>query len=543
MPSKPQLILFGIDGATWDVALPYIEAGRLPALRRVVEQGAWGTLLSIHPPVTACCWPTILTGTNPGQHGMFDFFAVRPGTYDSRPVMLLDWRRPPLWQLLSRLGVTVGVFNVPITFPVQPINGFIVSGEMGTPRLDARMFYPEQVRDIIRPQLRCYELEPIAGRSRRDVRRLVRQIAVRNEAALALVERVPTDVLVVVLNYVDHAEHLFWGERFSSLDARAGSHNPVLLAYEGADRLLRSLQELAGDQCTTIVLSDHGVGPVEGYLDLARLLASLGYLRFTRATPGDPAAMYTGRVPQALRPLGAALLKRLPRSLTALVRRLDSPASIDYPATVVFPRGNCGALHVNLSGREPHGRVRPADLARVCHELTSSLREIEGFEGEQLFEVYSNEELYSGLWADLGPNLVAVPQRYAVQVVSATPPWCHWLVSRADGRAIGLPQFTRQASHRLEGMIAAMGPGLTPGHMPNAAQLVDVAPTVMSLLGLPVPRHMDGHVMPWARVPASAPPATPPPQPVTASPQTADAYTPAEETTVANRLRRIGYSA
>jgi len=540
--TQPRLIVLGIDGATWDVALPYIEAGRLPALERLTEDGAWGALLSVHPPVTACCWPTMLTGANPGRHGMFEFFTMRDGTYDRRPTTLLDWRRPPLWQLLNRCGLSVGVFNVPVTFPAQPVDGYMVSGEMGTPRVDRRMFYPAQVRQTISAQLRRYELGPISGRTSRDVGKLTRQIAARNAAALALAEQHPTDVVIIVVNYVDHAQHFSWDERYDGLLAPAQEHNPMLLAYQGADRLLESLRKLAGPDCTTIVLSDHGAGPVRGYLDVEHMLAGLGYLQSARTASGNGMAAHVRRTLQALRPLASAVATRLPSRLRHLARRLGAAALVDYGATTVFPVGGCCSLRVNVLGREPAGCVPAAELEGFCLDVREALCQIEGLDGEQLFEVYLNRELYGGPHAGLGPDLIGVPQRYSVETVSAGPACRRWLVSRDEAKALGLPHCVRQGNHRLEGVVAAIGPGVTPGHAPDLAPIVDVAPTVMSLLGCPVPPHMDGDVMTWARQQVARRVVRRPGQRPPTSPRQPQSYTPSEETVVTDRLERLGYT-
>jgi predicted AlkP superfamily phosphohydrolase/phosphomutase len=474
---------------------------------------------------------------------MFEFTTLRPGTYLRRPVTLLDWRQPPLWELLNRCGLSVGVFNVPVTFPAQPVDGYMVSGEMGTPYVDRRMLFPQDIRHTLREQLRRYELEPISGNGTRHVRKLTRQIAARNAAALTLAEDMPTDVVIIVVNYVDHAQHFFWDERHEGLDGSSETSNPVLGAYAAADRLLRSLQEPAGDECTTIVLSDHGAGPVRGYLDVDRMLASLGYFSLPRTGWSDAPAMYARRVAHLLRPIASRAMKRAPSGLKDLARRASTAVSVDYSSSAIFSVGDCCSLRVNLRGRESAGHVPAAELARFCLDARRVLHRIEGLDDEPLFEVYLNSEVYRGPYIGLGPDLIAMAQQYSVQTVSATPARRHWLVSRAEGRALGLAHCVRSGSHRREGIVAAVGPGVQPGHVPDAAPLADVAPTVMSLLGCPVPGHVDGQAMPWVQ--AGRPHRgthRPGPQHLP-SPQESEPYAPPEEAVVTARLQGLGYRA
>jgi len=123
-----KLVLIGLDGAAFRVLQPLIAAGVMPTLARFLREGASGTLLSTHPPVTCPAWPTMFTGVNPGKHGVFSFTCRKGGEGKPHTASLLDVHAPTIWELLGNAGRRVGVMNVPITFPAQPVNGFMVSG-------------------------------------------------------------------------------------------------------------------------------------------------------------------------------------------------------------------------------------------------------------------------------------------------------------------------------------------------------------------------------------------------------------------------------
>ncbi|MCH7913531.1 MAG: alkaline phosphatase family protein [Deltaproteobacteria bacterium] len=104
MSANSKLVLIGLDGATFRVLRPLVEAGVMPTLAGFLRDGASGTLLSTHPPVTCPAWPTMFTGVNPGKHGVFSFTCRhgvrgRPHTASS-----LDVRAPTVWELLGRAG-------------------------------------------------------------------------------------------------------------------------------------------------------------------------------------------------------------------------------------------------------------------------------------------------------------------------------------------------------------------------------------------------------------------------------------------------------
>ena len=122
------IAIIGLDGATWDLAEPFLAAGDMPTLAALRRAGAHGVLRSTIPPVTFPAWSSFMTGTNPGKHGIFDFTRRVPGTYEVAFVGSRDRRMPTMWKLLSDAGRRVAVIGVPTTYPPEPVNGIMVGG-------------------------------------------------------------------------------------------------------------------------------------------------------------------------------------------------------------------------------------------------------------------------------------------------------------------------------------------------------------------------------------------------------------------------------
>ena len=129
---KNKLLVIGIDGGTFDIILPMIHAGRLPNLGRLLSNGAYGTLLSTIPPVTAPAWSSFVMGSNPGQHGVFYFFRKEgksDGAKSERVLMnLRNIEGIPFWRVLNRYGNKAGLINIPLTYPPDNVDGFMISG-------------------------------------------------------------------------------------------------------------------------------------------------------------------------------------------------------------------------------------------------------------------------------------------------------------------------------------------------------------------------------------------------------------------------------
>ena len=137
MNDHPRVLILGLDGVPWSLLDPWLAAGKLPNLARLIANGVRGDLRSTIPYVTAPAWTSCVTGVNPGKHGVFDFAMQRAGDYGITVVNSTSLRARPLWAILSEQGRRVGMVNVPVTYPPQPVNGVMVTC-MLTPSLASR---------------------------------------------------------------------------------------------------------------------------------------------------------------------------------------------------------------------------------------------------------------------------------------------------------------------------------------------------------------------------------------------------------------------
>ena len=123
-----KVFVVGLDGATLDVIAPWAAQGELPHMARLLAEGAYGELTTVIPPMTAPAWTSFVTGKNPGKHGIIDFVRRRAGSYAIEPINATHRQAPSIWRIAGEAGRRVGAINVPITFPPEPVNGFLVSG-------------------------------------------------------------------------------------------------------------------------------------------------------------------------------------------------------------------------------------------------------------------------------------------------------------------------------------------------------------------------------------------------------------------------------
>src|SRR5438309_1167924 len=323
----PRLLVIGLDGATLDLVRPWAAAGRLPALARLMAAGAWGPLRSTVPAATFPAWTSLVTGVNPGRHGVLDFTERVPGTYRVRFVNGSYRRVPALWTRLSAAGRRVAVLTVPATYPPEPTCGVMVSGfdsPLAT-AIDGSFVHPRALyRDIQRavgrvPFADFQEVTTGPGWHARALARLLDGVARRTKLAAWLLARERWDALMVVFGESDTVAHHFW--RFH--DARSPRHAPgpfasaIARVYEALDRAVGRLLAAAPRDTAVAIVSDHGSGGAsDRVVHLNRRLEECGLLGFRRAAAGDRAArlVRTAALRAVPARLQGSLIRRLPRA-------------------------------------------------------------------------------------------------------------------------------------------------------------------------------------------------------------------------------------
>ena len=510
--SRPVMVI-GLDGATLDRIRPWVEEGLLPTFGCLMEQGAWGTLESTTPPVTPAAWSTLATGMNPGKHGVFDFYARQEDSYQTYVVSARDRHGATIWKLLSQAGRQVTVFNVPATYPPDAVNGTMVSGFLTPPgATDASC--PPEVLEELRRAVPGFNLYPPAIFSQGEETQFVQDVLSWDratlDAATYLLNRQPWDFCFVVFTGIDILCHWMWrhmATRGASVpggdaEARETLTHCIREVYRQADGILASLLRVAGQECHVMVVSDHGFGPLDYYMHLNTWLLQHGYLRFKRALPValKSLAFRLGFTPlgilELLRAvgLGGAVQRTARRHKSWLDRMIQrvflSFADVDWSRTTAYAAGYGGPIFVNLKGRQPLGIVEPGDeYQALLDRMIADLRSLRHPETGEPYvgEIYvPARDLYTGPYAHRAADLMFAPRDWANQGFGlhdfASNRWLHRTPDRTG-------------THRMQGIFFLRGPGIRAGAAVEGATLMDVAPTILALMGEQIPRNMDGRVL------------------------------------------------
>ncbi|MEA3335526.1 MAG: alkaline phosphatase family protein [Chloroflexota bacterium] len=506
VPLSP-VIVIGLDGATWDIARPLMETGCMPNLARLVARGTAGPLASTVPPISAAAWVTFLTGQNPGRHGVYQFRKFDLSTYGGYRDEFAtsgDYQGRSLPELVSQRGGRVGSVGVPMTYPPFAVNGFLVSG-FPRPFGPAPQVYPESMaRDLGRwdemPDNFNFSLSPEETARAADY-----WVQKYTDISLDALNEQEFDLFLIVWNSTDNIPHLFWkyaDPDYPAYDAKGAQQFGQVInhQYEVADREIGRLLEAIPEpgETTIFVMSDHGMGPYpHRQVHLNAWLAGQGLLRRRAGTSGKSRRfnrMVSGLRRNLPTQWRERLRHRMPAGMRAnLFARHMNLSNVDWSETQVyrfkiFP--SVEGIVVNMVGRQSEGIVSPGDeYERLCEHLVEMLAELTDPDtGVPIVARASRrEELFEGPYLDDIPDIL----------VELTADY-------TGGAAIDGPLVTPMpmdqlseysASHHPTGLFVAAGPGVRQGEWLEGANIVDMAPTILYSMGLPISPAMDGNVL------------------------------------------------
>ena len=501
-------LCLGLDGATPQFLFRWMEEGHLPNLAALRDRAEWGALHSTRPAMTLPAWSSFLTGTLPGEHGIFDFTMREPGTGRLRVVDARDRMRPTIPEVLSAAGERVGSFFFPTTWPPVGLSGGQVSG-FDSPvatLVPPEAFEPRALFDLSREVLE----RPLAFAAIDELRKdvdweeraevaLLEGIADKERFALELIRRSPPyDFFALLFGESDTVAHHFW----HLADPSSPRHLPELAprfggvirrVYERLDLALGRILEADPGFESVVIASDHGFGGSgDRILHINSYLAEQGLLGWK---PGP-----IGQLGGALRDLARVvpsglrehLVRRLPERLITELDGASRFAAVDFGETLCFSdeRDYAPSLWLNLEGREARGKVpsgskgaerRAQIVARITRALLDWRDPIDG--GPVVQGLVPREDYAQGPAADRAPDFLIElrrPQDYTYCVLPSEPGGPSFsTLSREDWS--GAKGAGMAGSHREDGVYLLSGPGIEPGR--RDARIEELLPRWMRARG------------------------------------------------------------
>jgi predicted AlkP superfamily phosphohydrolase/phosphomutase len=422
--------------------------------------------------------------------------------------------------MLSDAGYTVGTMNIPFTYPPEHLNGFQISG-MDTPSEKSPFIYPPELHSELVNLLGRFQLDlRYLGYMSTDPRRQ-RVLAEMEKldhqwlsASLYLMEKHPADVMMFTFMSIDTVQHHFW----HYMDSTHHLHNPaaverfgdaVLRVYERLDDAVGQMLQKISSDTSVLVVSDHGGGPTsDRVVYLNRYLAQLGLLHYRKDERSALKKLTQKMVRGSYTLLRSSLSSRqksfLARTLPALRKRFESAFTsfdkIDWARTKVYCSevlASPPSISINLKGVKPGGIVEQREYEPLLKLISDRLKELKDPRTNEpvIKRILRRGEIFHGPYANEAADLIL--DWWETSHFSTSPSFPEDTLKPAVEIRERKPSTESEwgGTHRRDGIVIAHGDSFKKGAEIRGARLIDMAPTILHLLGQPVPADMDGRVL------------------------------------------------
>jgi len=489
---RKKAIVLGIDAGTYNLINYFISKGKLPIFEKVIREGFSAILKSCHPPITFPAWKCLTTGLGPGRLGVYCFYVWDRKENKMHMASAHNFKAKDVWDYLGNHGYKVAIVNVPGTFPPKRVNGYMISGHFAFD--DKSYTYPPELKRFIVKEYN-YKVEFLRDFRNADENQIVKEaiemIKTRFEVTKYFILEKNVDFVFSTIFVTDSFGHCFWNKLH-----RDG--NPIERVYTAIDNGLRSLTKIANDEnFNLLIVSDHGMCQKRMEMEINTWLYNNHYLHLRKNVFKTNV---NDTIAKCLFDLFDKLSFQLVKDkvLTKMIG-LFSPEkiykiadgiqkkdrfsdisifdSVDWKRTTAFAWGlNC------LSVLEEKEKDRK--LKEITEKLSSV---VDPRTQTKIFrEIKLGREVYGKTALGNPPDIVLIPNYGYVansKLSSMLDPY--------DYSANGW-----KAVHDYDGIFIAYGPDVRKNIPINPSptfEIYDVAPTVLSLYGVPIP-SVDGKV-------------------------------------------------
>lgn len=469
-----KVIVLGLDGASWSAFDVMRSKGVMPHMERLINKGITGTLFSTVPPYTPVAWTTFATGMNPGKHGVFDFFCrKKDGSYghiDSSTI-----KAPCFWNILSHFDRQTAVINFPISYPVEQVNGYMISGFL-TPSGKKDISYPEDFINEIEKDTGPYIIN-VSTHALKDyskgsvsayIEKLLNMTKCREKVLDHFLNKERVDCLFILFMMLDKLHHKFY-KYLMEPDADRWIFEKISECYACIDSILGKVLDFIDQdpEYGCIVMSDHGFSPYQYTFDINKVMYANGYVK--------------------IKWLNFFLTK-----IRGFIRRNFLPRSSGlqlHREHFIHPDSQC-FMPPNVrdklrADRSTHKAQK--GLLELKDNLLNIIRGLEKeYDTKLIKSLYLSKELYHGPFTGRTEDIVIEPEDGVLLVPG---------ISVRRLRSCVFRENVPEGVHTRQGVFGLYTSGIQAKGEKLDLNMADILPNMLAFMGVPVSREMDGDML------------------------------------------------
>lgn len=472
-----RICVIGIDGATWELLDPAIKNGKLPNISNIKNSGVFGKLKSTMPPATGSAWPSFSTGCHPDKHGVFDFVKVQEN-HKTEIVTAEDIKVPTIFEYMDAAGKKSVIINHPLTYGLKLDNGVIFADFLSPKRYayprnaekylgDYRLFWNSSNLIQSKPEVITEDILDVEKKRLKLVLKMIKK---------------KWDLFFVLCSGTDWISHRYYSE----MDKMSEKGKIGFRVFEFVDNAVGIIKDELDDDTILIIMSDHGFSSKNYSFNVNYWLASQGYLKYVRNRGKEKLeGLKELRIIQqktsnyGKTPFFVQFEKIIKKIVLDLLIKISfiKKYGIDWNTSLAYiPSHNCFGIYVT--------RNKVKDYIKFTKELILKLRELSYPQtGEKVFSVVdTTENIYGKKPEDAPDILFLLNDKFSHSCVTS-------YTSRSEVKVFS---EMNGDDHALYGIFMAYGKHISSHGTLEHISIVDIAPTILNLMGYASQKHMDG---------------------------------------------------
>ena len=457
--NKKKLAIIGLDCATPKTLFEdFLDD--CPNIKKMMEYGVHGKLRTCDPPITIPAWMVMSTGKKAGTLGVYGFRHRKVNSYNDFWIATsYKINEPKVWDIIAKKGLKPCILGLPPTYPVQPLNGYLVSGFI-TPDITSDYTHPPELKEEIKERVGNYILDVNFRVEDKTIllKEIYEMTKVQLKTVKYLIQNKEWDYFKFVIIGLDRFHHAFWkyyDKNHHKYEPGNKFEDEMRKYYQYLDQEIGEILDLVGENTITMIVSDHGAKAMKGLVCVNMALENLGLLKFkTRPKPGTRLA----------------------------------DAVVDWNNTYAWGWGGYYArIFLNVKGREPHGIIKHKNYEKMREKIIKKLKSIKDNNGNPMNTiVYKPEELFEVRNGD-PPDLIVYFDDLNWRSAGTVGYDSIYLDENDTG--------PDDAVHDWFGVYIIYDPMKKLGKNLGIKSILDVAPTSLKILGVEVPKDMEGNVI------------------------------------------------